>query len=216
MMLTFRPIQNWPDGWRDHDRERPHSPFQASYDDTLVLLDDELRHLGATEAWVQLDVSAGQLRTDGMLRQDAVVEHPGVILTIITEELGRLTYATDRFTVNYGRTKPWQANLRAIALGLKALRAVERYGIADRGQQYAGFSAIGRAMGAEEEMDEERACRTLAEAAGLDRDTDPDVVRRMAKALYRDASKTYHPDRGGDPGIFANIARAYAVLGGET
>lgn len=77
MMLTFRPIQNWPDGWRDHDRERPHSPFQASYDDTLVLL-------------------------------------------------------------------------------------------------------------------------------------------RMAKALYRDASKTYHPDRGGDPGIFANIARAYAVLGGET
>lgn len=39
---------------------------------------------------------------------------------------------------------------------------------------------------------------TLAEAAGLDRDTDPAVVRRMAKALYRDASTTYHPDAGGE------------------
>ena len=56
---------------------------------------------------------------------------------------------------------------------------------------------------------------TLAEAAGLDRDTDPAVVRRMAKALYRDASKTYHPDRGGDAGIFANITRAYDVLTGD-
>ena len=143
MMLTFRPIQNWPDGWQDQ-KERPNTPFQASYDATLKLLDDEL-----------------------------------------------------------------------YALGLGALRAVERYGIADRGQQYAGFSAIGRAMGADEGMDEERACRTLAEAAGLDRDTDPAVVRRMAKALYRDASKTYHPDRGGDAGIFANITRAYDVLTGD-
>lgn len=144
MMLTFRPIQNWPDGWQD-PKERPNTPFRASYDATLKLLDDELYALGATEAWVQLDVRSGQLRADG------------------------------------------------------ALRAVERYGIADRGQQYAGFSAIGRAMSADEGMDEERACRTLAEAAGLDRDTDPAVVRRMAKALYRDASKTYHPDAGGDP-----------------
>ena len=55
----------------------------------------------------------------------------------------------------------------------------------------------------------------VAEAAGLDRDTDPAVVRRMAKALYRDASKTYHPDVGGDPGVFANIARAYEVLTGD-
>ena len=216
MMLTFRPIQNWPDGWQD-PKERPNTPFRASYDATLKLLDDELYALGATEAWVQLDVRTGQLRADGALRVGAVVNHPGVILTVITEDLGRLTYATDRYTVHWGSTKPWQANLRAIALGLGALRAVERYGIADRGQQYAGFSAIGRAMGADEGMDEERACRTLAEAAGLDRDTDPAVVRRIAKALYRDASKTYHPDAGGDPGIFANIARAYDVLtGGES
>ena len=158
MMFTVRPIQNWPDGWQD-PKERPNTQFRASYVATLKLLDDELYALGATEAWVQLDVRTDQLRADGALRVDAVVGHPGVILTVITEDLGRLTYATDRYTVHWGSTKPWQANLRAIALGLGALRAVERYGIADRGQQYAGFSAIGRAMGADEGMDEERAGR---------------------------------------------------------
>lgn len=39
-------------------------------------------------------------------------------------------------------------------------------------------------------------------------------MRRMAKALYRDASKTYHPDAGGDAGVFANITEAYEVLTG--
>jgi hypothetical protein len=33
----------------------------------------------------------------------------------------------------------WQDNLRAVALGLEALRRVERYGIAQRGEQYAGW-----------------------------------------------------------------------------
>ena len=32
-------------------------------------------------------------------------------------------------------------NLRSIALGLKALRAVDRYGVSRRGEQYAGFRA---------------------------------------------------------------------------
>lgn len=45
MMLTFRPIQNWPDGWQDQ-KERPNTPFRASYDATLKLLDDELYALG--------------------------------------------------------------------------------------------------------------------------------------------------------------------------
>ena len=45
---------------------------------------------------------------------------------------GPLKYATDVFD-------HWHANLRAIALGLEALRKVERYGITQRGEQYTGF-----------------------------------------------------------------------------
>lgn len=35
----------------------------------------------------------------------------------------------------------WEHNVRSIALGLQALRAVDRYGISRRGEQYAGFRA---------------------------------------------------------------------------
>jgi len=35
----------------------------------------------------------------------------------------------------------WRHNVRSIALGLEALRAVDRYGISRRGEQYAGFRA---------------------------------------------------------------------------
>jgi hypothetical protein len=45
----------------------------------------------------------------------------------------RLVYATDV-------CESWQHNVRSIALGLEALRAVDRYGITRRGQQYAGFT----------------------------------------------------------------------------
>ncbi len=46
----------------------------------------------------------------------------------------RLVYATDACEF-------WQHNVRSIALGLEALRAVDRYGISRRGEQYAGFRA---------------------------------------------------------------------------
>lgn len=36
----------------------------------------------------------------------------------------------------------WQINLRAIALGLEALRKLDRYGITSRGEQYTGWRAI--------------------------------------------------------------------------
>lgn len=70
MMLTFRPIQNWPDGWQD-PKERPNTPFRASYDATLKLLDDELYALGATEAWVQLDVRTVARAYDVLTRGDS-------------------------------------------------------------------------------------------------------------------------------------------------
>lgn len=47
-------------------------------------------------------------------------------------EQKRLVYATDA-------CQDWRHNVRSIALGLEALRAVDRYGISRRGEQYAGF-----------------------------------------------------------------------------
>lgn len=57
-----------------------------------------------------------------------------VAIQAATDPSKRLVYATDCCDF-------WQHNVRSIALGLEALRAVDRYGISRRGEQYAGFRA---------------------------------------------------------------------------
>ena len=61
---------------------------------------------------------------------------------------GPLRYQCDRFTTTRAGTKAWHANVRAIALGLEALRKVDRYGIAGSGEQYRGWTALPAAFAA--------------------------------------------------------------------
>ncbi len=100
----------------------------------MDLLKRELEHLEAEEVVLELEVHASQIRADGWIRQDATVRDAGVILGF-KSELGPMRYAVDRFT-------EWQANVRAIALALEALRKVNRYGVAGRAEQYRGWLAI--------------------------------------------------------------------------
>ena len=221
--LTFRPIDQWPEGWQDPNRKRRPTPFGAPYQSTLHTLQTELRHLRATSAHLQVDAAPGQVRNDGQLRASAKVEHPGVILTIDTPAHGVLVYPCDEFRGFYN-TPGWQQNLRAIALGLEALRKVERYGIAARGQQYAGFAALagGQPMGQPETMEPERAARVLLEASGYPMEDTArpsiDWVRGRADKLYKDAAKVYHPDSGNplaDASVFGRITLARDVLKGD-
>lgn len=134
--LQMRPIGAWP-GTRTPDRARKSSPFSSSLSDTLGLLSRELRSLGASDVWLEVAIPAGDAwRLDGRPRAHARADHPGVVLSFTSRALRKeLRYATDRFAA-------WQDNLRAIALGLEALRKVERYGIANRGEQYAGWAQL--------------------------------------------------------------------------
>jgi hypothetical protein len=206
VILTFRPIKVWPEGWRDAGRRRESSPFRAPYENTLQLLDRELEHLSARDAFLQVDASDRDVRLDGQLRADAKVEHPGVILTIDTKKLGTLTYGCDRFEGWYSRPS-WQSNLRAIALGLEALRKVERYGIAERGQQYAGYRELGSGIAVPAAMTIEEATRLL-----LGRDNPNGLTADEVAAAYRSSSKIHHPDRGGDAETFRRLTAARDLL----
>lgn len=217
MILTFRPIKVWPEGWRER-RGRPTTPFKASYQQTLQLLDRELHHLGATAATLQVDASERDCRLDGQLRADARPGHPGVILTVETRKHGSLVYATDRFDGWYG-TPGWQANLRAIALGLEALRRVERYGIAERGQQYAGYRELGAGLPmGPATMTIEQAARLIRQHAveeGSDPETwyaEVEADPSFALALFKDAAKLHHPDAGGDAEVFKRLVEARDLL----
>src|SRR5690606_32992952 len=94
--------------------------------------------------------------------------HPGIEISFDSEH-GRLVYATDVCAF-------WQHNVRSIALGLEALRAVDRFGISQKGQQYAGWLQLGYT-----DDRVERGKRLVEVAGGLTQ-----------------ARKLHHPDLGGD------------------
>lgn len=230
MLLRFRPIQAWPPSFNREALDRRSSPFTATYRDTLSLLDRELSHLGAQEATIQVDTAERNCRADGGMRHDAKVNHPGVILSFESRKFGTLSYPCDAFgpgerwtrSLSGGmgervRMPAWQNNLRAIALGLEALRKVERYGIAERGQQYAGWAALppGIAMGRAMTADE--AARLLAKyldgADGGDLLWDEGTAEHdLVARAYRAAAKVLHPDAGGDQEEFDRATRARDLL----
>lgn len=214
MNLTYRTIKVWPEGW---PRESPKwTPFKSTFADTMEILKRELDMLGATEASIQLDTNERHIRADGQLGGQAKINSQGVILTIDTRSHGTLVYACDEFERGGNRAESWRENLRAIALGLEALRKVERYGIANRGQQYAGYRELpsGIAMGAAA-MTFEQAARFIADQAWPADEIDEQEVIDDLDTAYRAAAKRLHPDAGGDAALFRKLTEARDVIEGR-
>lgn len=219
MRLEIRPISQWPG---EKDRNPTRSPFKSTYADSLELLDREIWNLRdeRTEheiVVVELDVPERAIRLDGGLRADARAGWHGVIVSFESKH-GPLRYACDRFNVPaWGRgdsSQAWRDNLRAIALGLEALRKVDRYGISRDGEQYRGFNALGAGtpMPAGPSMTREQAIAFLLDESGLPHEAlgSEGFIDRA----YRAAAKRLHPDHGGDAESFQRLQYARAVASG--
>lgn len=184
MRPTIRPLPTWP-----YPRQRKrYASFRVTYGRTLTDLEYEIVQLKGSEVILGLVVDERDVRLDGQLRADANVRHSGVELSFELPDRRRLVFHTD---VHHD----WKDNLRAIALGLEALRAVQRYGITTGiGEQYAGFAMLPPGG-----PDPERG-RVLVEAAG-------GIVQALKK---------HHPDHGGDPRNFVDVQayRNSQYLGG--
>lgn len=176
--MTTRPISTWP-GTLTPGRDRRDSPFGAPLSRTMETLNRELHMVGATDVIMEVALREEDFRIDGRPRAHARAEHPGVILSFGSKH-GPLRYATDTFW-------KWQDNLRAIALGLEALRKVERYGITKRGEQYVGWRQIEATSSTATE-----ARSLLQRIAHVDDSVSDQRLVRLARA------KT-HPDRLGTP-----------------
>ena len=175
MRVTFRPLPTWP---HPVTTPREHARFKAPWEQTLADLEYEIGRLDGRNVMVGAGFRESDLRLDGMPRADrrqAPYLHPGVEVSF-DSRYGRLTYATDQYV-------GWKDNLRAIALALDALRAVDRYGVSKRGQQYAGWAQL-TAGG----PDADRGRRLVEQHGGI-----------------RPALMATHPDQGGDPRDFADV-----------
>lgn len=214
--ITTEPIDRWP----EPDSTARLSPqFKASYNDTLRLLRSELEHLdtaGAVAIQIVTKNGAADLRRDGMLRAGSQTTHPGVRISF-TCQYGDLTYATDTFESRWRSNTPdWQHNLRAIALGLQALRAVDRYGISRSGEQYRGWSQLPGSTGSSAGMSRDIATAVLAEEAGLSLDAAGATLaaRVGVPALVKAAKRNAHPDvNKGDQTHWDALTQALAALG---
>jgi hypothetical protein len=182
--ITYRPLGVWPSGKRTQNRER--SRFRAGWSDTLNLLERELAHLGVRyDAMIVIEAgyTEGEIRLDGLPRRDARPRDPAVVLNF-DSKYGPLRYGCDTYTMH-------DDNLRAIALALEALRAVDRYGVTKRGEQYAGWKAL-----PDGSLNHEQAQQWIADHGGS-----------VAEALRRT-----HPDHGGNVGDLARTLEARKVL----
>lgn len=200
------------------DRETPErlssGVFRATWDSTLELLAYEAGQLGAQSVVIQVDASAADIRKDGMLKTRARVGHPGAVVSF-DSEYGPLRYATDQYEQRWAGAMPgWQANVRAVALALAALRAVDRYGVTRRGEQYRGWTALpasaaGSSMHFTTQDEASTWMRKAATEAGISLGQWDSY-----DSLYRLLAKRMHPDmESGNADLWERLDAAAGLLG---
>jgi hypothetical protein len=209
MEYRFVSLETWPG---ERTRYPGRSKFRAGHNDTLELLDRELRHLAAKNVVIQADCDKSQIRMDGMLYSGARLRTGGVILTF-DSKLGPLSYPCDKYS-------DWHDNLRAIALSLEALRAVDRYGVTRRAEQYKGWTRLPAPAEANGFATLEDAARFLCETfLGPSPAFAEDTVAKLLsdveefRLCYRGAAQILHPDRNsGDDTKFKRLQKAKIML----
>lgn len=195
----LRPVDAWPG---ERTKFQRSSPFFSAWEKTTRLLERELRHLRAKSIVIQMNIREEDIRlTDGWIKATARPSSPGVILSFESSK-GPLRFACDRFV-------HWGDNVRAIALGLEALRMVDRYAISTGGEQYRGYRAIPSTT---KVATVDHACAVVSELTDIPPASvfslDSDGLNRA----YRQAARRAHPDQGGSHDQFALLGEAVAFL----
>lgn len=194
--IIFEPIGAWPG---PETAEPRRSQFKAPWGKTMQLLRHELDCLQAESAVVRAYVKPQQLRIDGGLRSGVNPARPGVVLAFDSLK-GHLELPCDAFD-------SYIDNLRAIGLALEALRAVDRYGVTQRNEQYTGWLALPAPMSPGDEI------KTTAQALAFLRKIIGGRVDALPiQQVLRDCQLETHPDRGGDADDFKRLMKCERLL----
>jgi hypothetical protein len=206
--VRFVPLEAWP-GIPTPAAKRRNATFRASYNKTLHLLENELSKLRAKNIVIWAWFSFAQLRNDGWPFSNAQPSGVGVIVSFHTPQ-GDFSFPCDTFTA-------FDDNLRAIALALEALRAVDRYGVTKRNEQYAGWKQLPQPSDQPFRTKEEAASFLATQAGYTDRAefVAHAILTEQAErqTVYRQAAARLHPDsNGGSHELFVRLQAAKKLL----
>ncbi|WP_165701546.1 hypothetical protein [Crateriforma conspicua] len=128
-----------------------------------------------------------------------------MILSFESDSAGGLSFPCDSCDL-------WQHNVRSIALAMQALRAVDRYGVTRRAEQYRGWARLPAPRGDDDApwpvpttIGEARI--VVSEATEQFGKSDADLLR-----IAKDARVRNHPDHGGDGRLFRVFNAAVDLL----
>jgi hypothetical protein len=154
----------------------------ASYD-----LQEEVRRLGGRDLVISTNV---RQRVDGTgpLSGQRAPDDAGVAV-YFTRAKQQVVFACDRY-------RRVEANLRAIALHLDAMRGMDRWGVGTLDQAFAGFQALPETAGGD----------PWWKVLGAE---DPIRTGDELQAAYREAARRAHPDKGGSQEAFVRVQRAF-------
>lgn len=199
--------------WLRPASKRKPSRFSSSWAETEQLLSTEVDHLRGRDLVIEVDVPETDFRLNGTLRTRARAATPAVVVAFDSKH-GPMLHRCDTFVAAYySQGEDWQQNVRAIALTLQALRAVDRYGAVDTGQQYQGFKALpaGRAMPASH-MTRDQAITILATQVDVPAEH-LNLESESLRSTWRRARRNAHPDKhAGDRSLWDQVEQAARVL----
>lgn len=210
--------------WLRPAHQREWSPFTAGWSDTLDLLIREVTMLDGQHLVLGIDVREQDFRLDGTLRANARPVATDGVEVAFDSRHGPLLYRCDQYlrrSYQRGGMESWQHNVRAIAMTLQALRAVDRYGAARSGEQYRGYRQLpaGRGDAATGMTVTDAASILLRMARGRApaSEQDPCLTRSWwvqdGASCLRAAKINAHPDRNdGDRGQWNLVDNAEQVL----
>lgn len=206
--------------WLRPASKRVSSRFDTPWPKVEAQLRTEVGYLRGRNLVIEIDVQPSDLKLNGELRARAKAASPAVIVAFDSQlirndrPLGAMLYRCDTYVAAYYGTEDWHHNVTAIVRTLESLRAVDRHGATDTGQQYAGFKQLGAgtAMGAAVSShltSSDAQKRVLALAGSTSWPTTEDGINRVVTL----AKRTAHPDRNdGDHTEWRELAEALTVL----
>jgi hypothetical protein len=174
-------LASWSAPWTLAPGNKSPSHFKADWPNTLRLLADETDRLDAGLVVIEISIEPGQLSRDRQTLRSSGPGHPGVRV-VFESKHGQQRFETAQFT-------NWQANVRAVALGLGALRAMDRWGLNRPGAQYAGYLQLEAGPSKPVFDDPKKAIRWMIEragASGIEQGAPDQVYRRLAGLWSQD------------------------------